>query len=122
MFSGDWCIAQWHHSHNPYPAYFPAGQTYRQTSPQCWTADNVLDWISDHVESTNFDASTLSLAYCTMDGPTLCQMNRDQMIGVFGLQLGPHLHQNLQEHKTKYGKTASVSWDLSLHHLIAGYN
>ncbi|KAM8757767.1 ETS-related transcription factor Elf-3 [Acanthopagrus schlegelii] len=78
------------------------GQTYRQTSPQYWTADNVLDWISDHVESTNFDASTLSLAYCTMDGPTLCQMNRDQMIGVFGLQLGPHLHQNLQEHKTKY--------------------
>ena len=43
-----------------------------------------------------------------MDGPTLCQMNRDQMIGIFGLQLGPHLHQSLQEHKTKYGITASV--------------
>ncbi|XP_071351118.1 ETS-related transcription factor Elf-3 isoform X2 [Trachinotus anak] len=77
-------------------------QWYRQISPHCWTADNVLEWISDLVESTKFDASTLSLAYCTMDGPTLCQMNRDQMIGLFGPQLGPQLHQSLQEHKTKY--------------------
>ncbi|XP_070699423.1 ETS-related transcription factor Elf-3 [Pempheris klunzingeri] len=76
-------------------------QWYRQISPHCWTPDNVLEWISDHVESTKFDANTLSLVYCTMDGPTLCQMNRDQMIGVFGPQLGPHLHQSLQEYKTK---------------------
>ncbi|KAM9361570.1 ETS-related transcription factor Elf-3 [Symphorus nematophorus] len=79
-----------------------SSQWYRHISPHCWTAEHVLEWISDHVESTKFDASTLSLAYCTMDGPALCQMNRDQMIGVFGLELGPHLHQSLQEHKTKY--------------------
>eukprot|EP00064_Thunnus_orientalis_P016893 superscaffoldBa00003449_g16966 len=85
------------------PAYSSmSGQWYRQISPHCWTEENVLDWISDHVESTKFDASTLSLVYCAMDGPTLCQMNHDQMIGVFGPQLGPHLHQSLQEHKTKY--------------------
>ncbi|XP_039979182.1 ETS-related transcription factor Elf-3 isoform X2 [Xiphias gladius] len=77
-------------------------QWYRQISPHCWTTDNVLQWISDHVESTKFDASTLSLSYCTMDGPTLCQMNQDQMIGNFGPQLGPHLHQSLQEYKTKF--------------------
>ncbi|XP_023280393.1 ETS-related transcription factor Elf-3-like isoform X1 [Seriola lalandi dorsalis] len=77
-------------------------QWYRQISPHSWTADNVLEWISDHAESTKFDASTLSLAYCAMDGPALCQMNRDQMIGIFGPQLGPHLNQSLQEHKTKY--------------------
>uniref|UniRef100_A0A8C9ZY98 E74-like factor 3 (ets domain transcription factor, epithelial-specific ) n=1 Tax=Sander lucioperca TaxID=283035 RepID=A0A8C9ZY98_SANLU len=71
--------------------------------PHCWTADNVLDWISDHVEGTKFDASTLNLAYCAIDGPALCQMSREQMIGAFGTQLGPHLQQSLQEHKTKYG-------------------
>ncbi|XP_062272235.1 ETS-related transcription factor Elf-3 isoform X2 [Scomber scombrus] len=85
------------------PAYSSiSSQLYRQISPHCWAAENVLDWISDHVESTKFDASTLSLAYCAMDGPTLCQMSRDQMIALFGPQLGPHLHQSLQEHKTKY--------------------
>ncbi|XP_029288346.1 ETS-related transcription factor Elf-3 [Cottoperca gobio] len=79
-----------------------SGQLYRQLSPHFWTEDHVLEWISDQVESTKFDASTLSLAYCTMDGPALCQMNRDEMIEVFGPQLGLHLQQSLQEHKTKY--------------------
>ncbi|AWP03457.1 putative ETS-related transcription factor Elf-3-like [Scophthalmus maximus] len=77
-------------------------QSYKQISPHCWTADDVLEWISDHIESTKSDASALSLACCAMDGPALCQMNRDQMTGIFGLQLGSHLHQSLQEHKTKY--------------------
>ncbi|TDH14507.1 hypothetical protein EPR50_G00044700 [Perca flavescens] len=79
-----------------------SGQWYRDISPHFWTADNVLDWISDHVEGTKFDASTLNLAYCAIDGPALCQMSREQMIGVFGTQLGPHLQQSLQDHKTKY--------------------
>lgn len=75
-------------------------QWYKQISPHWWTAENALEWISDQVENKKFDASNLSLACCSMDGPTLCQMNRDQMIGLFGLHLGPHLHQSLQEHKT----------------------
>ncbi|XP_063767973.1 ETS-related transcription factor Elf-3 isoform X2 [Eleginops maclovinus] len=79
-----------------------SGQWYGQVSPHCWTADHVLEWISDHVESTKFDASTLSLATCCMDGPALCQMKREQLIGVFGPQLGLQLHQSLQEHKTKF--------------------
>lgn len=83
-------------------------QWYRQINPQLWTTENVLEWISGHVESNKLDASTLSLACCAMDGHTLCQMTRDHMIEVFGLQLGPHLYQSLQEYNTKYGKPASV--------------
>ncbi|KAK5933317.1 hypothetical protein CgunFtcFv8_013809 [Champsocephalus gunnari] len=79
-----------------------SGQWYRQVSPHCWAAEHVLEWISDHVESTKVDASTLSLALCSMDGPALCQMSREQLVGVFGPQLGLQLHQSLQEHKTKY--------------------
>ncbi|XP_074504329.1 ETS-related transcription factor Elf-3 [Sebastes fasciatus] len=79
-----------------------SGQWYRQTSPHLWTAEHILEWISDHVENTKFDASTLSLAYCAMDGSTLCHMNREQMVGVFGPQLGLQLHQSLLEHKTRY--------------------
>lgn len=80
------------------------GQSYRQIEPQYWTVDNVLEWISDHVESNKFDAHSLSLALCSMDGYSLCQMAQDQMIEAFGPQLGSHLYQSLQEHKTNYGK------------------
>ncbi|XP_041837593.1 ETS-related transcription factor Elf-3 [Melanotaenia boesemani] len=82
--------------------YRSGSQVFRQISPHSWTADDVLEWISDHVESTKFDASTLSLEFCSMDGPSLCQMNQEEMTGIFGPQLGPQLHQNLQEYKTKY--------------------
>ncbi|XP_070758820.1 ETS-related transcription factor Elf-3 isoform X2 [Enoplosus armatus] len=97
------------------PAYSSSinGQWYKQVNPHCWTADNVLEWISDQVESTKFDASTLSLDYCAMDGPSLCQMNRDQMFGVFGPQLGLHLQQSLQEHKTKYELQSLPEQELS---------
>uniref|UniRef100_A0A3Q3KIU1 E74-like factor 3 (ets domain transcription factor, epithelial-specific ) n=1 Tax=Monopterus albus TaxID=43700 RepID=A0A3Q3KIU1_MONAL len=88
-----------------------AGQSYKQITPNCWTADNVLEWISDQVESTKFDANTLSLAYCTMDGPTLCEKNEDEMIEIFGPQLGPQLHQSLQEYKTKYETDRKKEFD-----------
>lgn len=93
------------------PAYSSniAGQGYRQISPNYWTADHVLEWISDQVESTKFDANTLSLANCAMDGSALCQMNREQMIGIFGVQLGPHLYQSLQEHKSKMPEMQMLS-------------
>lgn len=69
--------------------------------------DNVLEWISDHVESNKIDAHSLSLALCSVDGYSLCQMAQDQMIEVFGPQLGSHLYQSLQEHKTKYGNPSA---------------
>ncbi|XP_029989279.1 ETS-related transcription factor Elf-3 [Sphaeramia orbicularis] len=85
-------------------SYTPSAnaQWYRDVNPHCWTADNVLKWISDNADSISFDASTLSLDYCAMDGPALCQMSRDDITGVFGPQLGPNLHHSLQEHKAKY--------------------
>ncbi|KAM8867314.1 ETS-related transcription factor Elf-3 [Synchiropus picturatus] len=79
-----------------------SGRWYRQVNPHSWSKENVLEWISDHVENDGFDASSLSLAYCTMDGSTLCQLDLHQMMGYFGPQIGPRLHQNLQELKTKY--------------------
>ncbi|XP_061543765.1 ETS-related transcription factor Elf-3 [Phycodurus eques] len=82
------------------------GLWYGQMNPLFWTAENVMEWISGHADSTKFDASTLILSYCAMDGHTFCQMNLDQMIMVFGPQLGPHLHQNLQELKAKYELTS----------------
>lgn len=82
----------------------PAGQSYRQTEPQYWTVNNVLEWISDHVEIHKIDARSLSLSLCSMDGYSLCQMAPDQMREAFGPQLGSHLYQSLQEHKAKYGK------------------
>ncbi|XP_024125497.1 ETS-related transcription factor Elf-3 [Oryzias melastigma] len=78
------------------------GHWYRQANPENWTAEHVLEWISNHVERNQLDASTLSLTYCAMDGHALCHMGQDQMTATFGPDLGPHLYQSLQEHKTKY--------------------
>ncbi|KAK5600739.1 hypothetical protein CRENBAI_010865 [Crenichthys baileyi] len=82
--------------------YNTRGVWYKQISPHYWTADQVLEWISDHVESNKFDASTLSLAFCSMEGQVLCHMNLEEMVGIFGPQLGPQLYQSLEEYKTKY--------------------
>lgn len=79
-------------------------QSYRHVEPQLWTVDNVLEWISDHVESNKLDARSLSLALCSVDGFSLCQMCQGQMCEVFGPQLGAQLYQSLQEHKSSHGK------------------
>ncbi|XP_014846486.1 PREDICTED: ETS-related transcription factor Elf-3 [Poecilia mexicana] len=83
-------------------SYNMRGHWYKQISPHQWTAEHVLEWISDHVERTKFDASTLSLDFCSIDGPNLCRMNQEEMTAIFGPQLGPHLYQSLEEYKTKY--------------------
>lgn len=74
-------------------------------NPHFWTAENVMEWIGTQADGTKFDANTLTLTYCAVDGHSFCQMSLDQMVLVFGPHLGPHLHQNLQEYKAKYGKT-----------------
>ncbi|KAK7916131.1 hypothetical protein WMY93_011892 [Mugilogobius chulae] len=75
---------------------------YDVVSPISWTTENVLDWISDSIEGTNFDACTLNLAYCALDGPTLCKMSSNDLTEVFGPHLGLHLHQSLLRHKAKH--------------------
>ncbi|XP_023842713.1 ETS-related transcription factor Elf-3 [Salvelinus sp. IW2-2015] len=71
-------------------------------NPQYWSKQKVLEWISFHVERSKFDASTLSMSYCSMDGPTLCQLTRDQLLNMFGMSLGTQLYQSLVELKAKY--------------------
>ncbi|KAM9798717.1 ETS-related transcription factor Elf-3 [Syngnathus typhle] len=93
-----------HNSNLAYGSY--NGLWYGQMNPLSWTAENVMEWISAQADSAKFDASTLTLSYCAMDGHSLCQMTLEQMTMVFGPQLGPHLHQNLQEHKAKYELTS----------------
>ncbi|XP_015197965.2 ETS-related transcription factor Elf-3 [Lepisosteus oculatus] len=70
------------------------------TDPQFWSKQNVLEWISYHVEETKFDASTLNMAYCTLEGSVLCQMSRDTMLSMFG-PLGDRLYHSLQDLKAK---------------------
>ncbi|XP_041748190.1 ETS-related transcription factor Elf-3 [Coregonus clupeaformis] len=76
-------------------------QWYDQ-NPQYWSKQNVLEWISFYVEGNTFDAGTLSLSCCFMDGPTLCQLTRDQLLNMFGMSLGAQLYQSLVELKAKY--------------------
>ncbi|CAG5987894.1 unnamed protein product [Menidia menidia] len=86
------------------------GQWYKQTNPQFWTADQVLEWISDQVENSKFDARMLSLELCAVDGPALCSMGLQDMARAFGPDLGQHLHQNLQELRTKHASMSLWVW------------
>ncbi|KAJ8257212.1 hypothetical protein GJAV_G00183120 [Gymnothorax javanicus] len=76
---------------------------WQHKPPQQWTRWNILEWIGHHVEETQFDASLLDLARCSMDGPELCQLSRDTLLATFG-SLGERLYQNLLELKAKYGE------------------
>lgn len=62
-----------------------------------------MEWISHHVEETHFDACTLNMSSCSMDGVTLCQMSRQALVSVFG-SLGERLFHSLLELKAKYGE------------------
>ncbi|XP_048879135.1 ETS-related transcription factor Elf-3 [Brienomyrus brachyistius] len=73
-----------------------------QLSPQHWTKQHVLEWISYYVEENQFDASSLNMSCCSMDGSTLCQLSYDMLLALFG-SLGHRLYQSLQELKAKPG-------------------
>lgn len=75
---------------------------WHQVNPQYWTKRNVLDWIEFHVEDSKFDASLLNMEYCNMDGTVLCQLSRDTMIAMFGLEFGDRLHQSLEALKARH--------------------
>ncbi|XP_030633161.1 ETS-related transcription factor Elf-3 isoform X2 [Chanos chanos] len=75
---------------------------WNHVNPQYWTKKQVLEWIEYHVEESKFDASLLNMAYCSMDGSTLCHMNREDFTMAFGT-LGERLHQNLEMLKAKHG-------------------
>lgn len=64
--------------------------------PQFWNRNHVLQWIGHHVEKYDYDASTLDMSYCTMDGATLCQLSCESLRTMFG-PLGDQLYRSLCE-------------------------
>uniref|UniRef100_A0A8C5M001 E74 like ETS transcription factor 3 n=1 Tax=Leptobrachium leishanense TaxID=445787 RepID=A0A8C5M001_9ANUR len=62
--------------------------------PAMWTQQQVLDWIGYNVERNKWDASTMDLTQCEMDGQRLCQLSKDDMISMFG-GLGNKLYEHL---------------------------
>ncbi|KAG7477612.1 hypothetical protein MATL_G00071590 [Megalops atlanticus] len=81
---------------------FQGSLKWYQVAPQYWTKQNVLEWISFHVEESKFDASTLTMANCSVDGPFLCQLSHESLVSMYG-SLGDRLYQHLLELKAKYG-------------------
>ncbi|XP_061076322.1 ETS-related transcription factor Elf-3 isoform X1 [Conger conger] len=83
-----------------------------QLAPQCWTKQNVLEWISYNIEESKFDASMLSMASCSMDGSILCQLSRETLLSMFG-PLGERMYHSLQDQKAKSGvDDLSTTYDL----------
>ncbi|KAI1890761.1 hypothetical protein AGOR_G00156950 [Albula goreensis] len=89
-------------SNTQFAADFLGSLKWYQMAPQCWTKQNVLEWISYHVEESKFDASMLNMTNCSMDGSVLCQLSRETLVSIFG-SLGERMYQSLQEQKAKYG-------------------
>ncbi|XP_064155908.1 ETS-related transcription factor Elf-3-like isoform X1 [Anguilla rostrata] len=81
----------------------PESDKWYHKPPQEWTKGHILEWISHHVEESQFDASLLDLARCSMDGPALCRLSRDALLSTFG-SLGERLFQSLLELKAQYGE------------------
>uniref|UniRef100_A0A3B3RS96 E74 like ETS transcription factor 3 n=1 Tax=Paramormyrops kingsleyae TaxID=1676925 RepID=A0A3B3RS96_9TELE len=90
------------------PSGSPGTLRWYQLSPQHWTKQHVLEWISYHVEENQFDASSLNMTCCSMDGSMLCQLTYDMLLALFG-SLGHRLYQSLQELKAKPGETPLAS-------------
>ncbi|CAJ0938024.1 unnamed protein product [Ranitomeya imitator] len=69
---------------------------WEQVVPHMWTQRHVLDWISYNVERNKWDASTIDLTQCEMDGQRLCQLSREDMRTMFG-GLGDTLYDHLSQ-------------------------
>ncbi|XP_053562909.1 ETS-related transcription factor Elf-3 isoform X2 [Bombina bombina] len=70
----------------------PSG--WAQDLPAMWSQQQVMDWIGYHVEQNKWDASTIDLTQCEMDGQQLCQLSREDMTNMFG-GLGDKLYDHL---------------------------
>ncbi|XP_028652409.1 ETS-related transcription factor Elf-3 isoform X2 [Erpetoichthys calabaricus] len=78
------------------PSEVLAHSSWYTVLPQLWTKNHVLEWISYHVEKTNYDASTLNMSFCSMDGSELSRLSRESFLSIFG-PLGDHLYRSLRE-------------------------
>lgn len=84
--------------------------------PHLWTQQHVLDWISYNVERNKWDASTIDLTQCEMDGQRLCQLSREDMTTMFG-SFGDQLYDHLCEIKDWQSSPESNSCDSSDYNL-----
>ncbi|XP_040193803.1 ETS-related transcription factor Elf-3 isoform X1 [Rana temporaria] len=71
---------------------------WAQNMPNLWTREQVLDWFSYSIERNKWDASTIDLKQCDMDGQRLCQLSRQDMRSMFG-GLGDKLYDHLSQLK-----------------------
>ncbi|XP_062842531.1 ETS-related transcription factor Elf-3 [Trichomycterus rosablanca] len=88
--------------------YISTVGSWQQLSPQSWSRQNVLEWISYHVEESKFDATLVNLDCCDMDGFTLCFLSRDEVMGTFGPQLGATLYQSLENLKHRHALSDDI--------------
>ncbi|XP_069489686.1 ETS-related transcription factor Elf-3 [Ambystoma mexicanum] len=91
--------------------------------PLLWNEQHVLEWISFHVEQNKCDASTIDFSHCKMDGNSLCQLTRDDLLAWFG-PLGEKLYNHLCE-LTSYWKQLMfdiIPPDLQFDNLQDNYN
>ncbi|XP_075706748.1 ETS-related transcription factor Elf-3 isoform X2 [Rhinoderma darwinii] len=83
-----------------------------QDLPHMWTQQQVLDWISYNVERNKWDAITIDLTQCEMDGQCLCQLSRENMRAKFG-GLGDKLYDHLWQLKNWQTQPSSNSYGSS---------
>ncbi|XP_044141276.1 ETS-related transcription factor Elf-3 isoform X1 [Bufo gargarizans] len=85
-------------------------ELWAQDLPHMWTQQHVLNWIGYNVERNKWDARTIDLTQCEMDGQRLCQLSREEMTTMFG-GLGDKLYDHLC--KLKDSPSSSISCDSS---------
>lgn len=71
---------------------------WSQDMPNQWSREQVLDWFSYSIERNKWDASTIDLKQCDMDGQRLCQLTKEDMRRMFG-GLGDKLYDHLYQLK-----------------------
>ncbi|XP_043932431.1 ETS-related transcription factor Elf-3 [Protopterus annectens] len=97
------------------PPFVPAstemqGQIpWHSLPPQLWSRQQVLEWISYHVEQSKYDARNIDFTVCNMEGSALCQLSSDQLLVIFG-PLGKQLFQHLRELSMKFeiGESSAI--------------
>ncbi|XP_057583252.1 ETS-related transcription factor Elf-3 [Hippopotamus amphibius kiboko] len=76
------------------PLEGPEKASWSGEQPQRWSKAQVLDWVSYQVARHKYDASTIDLSRCDMDGAALCRCAPEDLRLVFG-PLGDQLYSQL---------------------------
>uniref|UniRef100_A0A8D1R0U4 ETS-related transcription factor Elf-3 n=4 Tax=Sus scrofa TaxID=9823 RepID=A0A8D1R0U4_PIG len=93
------------------PLEGPEKASWSGEQPQLWSKAQVLDWISYQVEKHKYDASTIDLSRCDMDGAALCRCAPEELRLVFG-PLGDQLYAQLWDLTSSFPD--ELSWIMEL--------